>query len=192
MKATALWQHIWNDQAPARGLEQLRLDGRQADASMLAFDERGEPYRLVYRMDFDERWRPRRCHIRVEGGFGVRELHLRRNPRNEWRDGPGNRLRTLDGCQDLDLWPTPFTNSPAAWRLGLARDQREEIAVVFIEAPTLEVRVMHQAYTRLDARHLLYQNLDGSGFHAVLRLAADGLVEDYPGLFQRLRRAPPC
>ena len=191
MKATALWQHIWNDQAPARGsnsyawTEDRRtprcwpsMKGRAlspgiSDGFRRALATQALPH-------------PRRRRVRRARAAPAPQS------RNEWRDGPGNRLRTLDGCQDLDLWPTPFTNSPAAWRLGLAHDQREEIAVVFIEAPTLEVRVMHQAYTRLDARHLLYQNLDGSGFHAVLRLSADGLVEDYPGLFQRLHRAPPC
>ncbi|HGJ9124583.1 TPA: putative glycolipid-binding domain-containing protein, partial [Pseudomonas aeruginosa] len=45
---------------------------------------------------------------------------------------------------------------------------------------------MRQAYTRLDASHYLYENLEGSAFKAVLLVDEQGLVIDYPGLFQRL------
>ncbi|MCY1313753.1 putative glycolipid-binding protein [compost metagenome] len=58
--------------------------------------------------------------------------------------------------------------------------------MVFIEAPQLTVRRMRQAYTRLDQTRYLYQNLDGSGFEAVLTLDEDGLVNRYPSFFQRL------
>lgn len=188
MAATALWQHLWNSQAPTPGLEHLRLEGRRADSVLLAFDEQGCPYRLGYRLEYSQHWRPRHLHVRVDDERGTRELRLHCNRSGEWRDSAGTPLPQLSGCLDLDLWPTPFTNSPAIWRLDLAQDQREEIAVAYIEAPSLDLRVMRQAYTRLDARHLLYQNLDGDGFHAVLTLGDDGLVEDYPGLFRRLRR----
>lgn len=187
MEATALWQHLWNSQAPTPGLEHLRLKGRHADSALLAFDEQGAPYRLSYRLEYSQHWQPRCLHACVNDECGTRELHLHCNRSGEWQDGSGSPLPQLSGCLDLDIWPTPFTNGPAIWRLNLALDQREEIAVVFIQAPALDVRVMRQAYTRLDERHLLYQNLDGDGFHAVLRLGDDGLVEDYPGLFRRLR-----
>ncbi|MNE75262.1 hypothetical protein D3C80_1714020 [compost metagenome] len=58
--------------------------------------------------------------------------------------------------------------------------------MVFLEAPRLKPRRMRQGYTRHDANHYLYQNLEGSGFQAVLEVDEHGLVIDYPGLFQRV------
>lgn len=80
----------------------------------------------------------------------------------------------------------PFTNTFPIRRLGLADGQRAEIRALYIGAPALEPRSMRQAYTRLDASHYLYENLEGSAFKAVLLVDEQGLVIDYPGLFQRL------
>lgn len=185
MRTTALWTHLWNPRAPAQGLEDFRLEGRRADAGMVAFDDDGQPYRLTYHLEYEKGWEPRVFQAAVRDGDGSRSLVLRRDGLH-WSDGEGKRLAELSGCLDLDLWPTPFTNSPSIWRLFLNPGERREIDVVFIEAPRLSVRRMRQAYTRLDEYRYLYQNLDGDGFEAVLTLDEDGLVNRYPMFFQRV------
>ncbi|MBT8764950.1 putative glycolipid-binding domain-containing protein [Metapseudomonas boanensis] len=185
MRTNALWTHLWNLKAPTSGLEDFRLDGRRADGWVLAFDDAGQPYRLHYSLEFEKGWEPRTFSARVRDAHGSRTLALKRDNHLDWSDGEGNKLLELSGCLDLDLWPTPFTNSPSIWRLYLALGECREIEAVFIEAPQLSIRRMRQAYTRLDQHHYLYQNLDGSGFEAVLTLGNDGLVERYPRFFQR-------
>ncbi|MCO6060331.1 putative glycolipid-binding domain-containing protein [Pseudomonas sp. MOB-449] len=185
MRTTALWTHLWNTRAPTQGLEDFRLEGRRADSGMLAFDGEGKPYRLNYTLEYGKSWEPRVFNATVRDGCGSHSLALRRDGLH-WFDGSGQKLPELSGCLDLDLWPTPFTNSPSIWRLFLNPGERREIETVFVEAPQLTVRRMHQAYTRLDSNHYLYQNLDGSSFEAVLTLDEDGLVNRYPLFFQRL------
>ncbi|MCY1281538.1 putative glycolipid-binding protein [compost metagenome] len=185
MRTTALWAHLWNNRAPAQGLEDFRLEGRRADGGMLAFDDDGTPYRLNYTLEYGKGWEPRAFSATVRDGRGSHSLSLRRDGLH-WLDGNGQKLPELSDSLDLDLWPTPFTNSPSIWRLFLNPGERREIEVVFVEAPQLTVRPMRQAYTRLDQTRYLYQSLDGSGFEAVLTLDEDGLVNRYPLFFQRL------
>jgi hypothetical protein len=94
-------------------------------------------------------------------------------------------LPALTGCQDLDLWPTPFTNTLAIRRLGLALQERRVIRVVYVAAPALTVTVMEQAYTRLGERRYRYESV-ASGYQADLAVDAEGVVLEYPGLFRRL------
>jgi hypothetical protein len=185
MRTTALWTHLWNTRAPTQGLEDFRLEGRRVDSGMLAFDDDGKCYRLNYTLEYDKGWEPRAFSATVRDARGSRSLVLRRDGLH-WLDGDGRTLPELSGSLDLDIWPTPFTNSPSIWRLFLNPGECREIEVVFVEAPQLTVRRMRQAYTRLDHGHYLYQSLDGSGFEAVLTLDEDGLVNRYPKFFQRL------
>lgn len=52
--------------------------------------------------------------------------------------------------------------------------------------PDLTVKAQPQAYTRLAERLYLFESLDGSGFRAELAVDEAGVVQDCPGLFQRV------
>jgi hypothetical protein len=103
-----------------------------------------------------------------------------------WRDADARALPELDGCIDIDIWPTPFTNTFPIRRQPLAIGERREFVMAWVSAPELTVRPMRQGYTRLADRLYLYQNLDGSGFRAELSVDDDGVVLDYQGLFRRV------
>lgn len=179
------WAGLWR--SPSSSWEALRLEDDQAESQLSAPDERsGLPYQLDYRLRWDADWHLREAVFHVESETGVRKLHLLADGRGHWQDGDGEALPAFDGCLDIDIWPSPFTNTFPIRRLGLADGQRAEIRALYIEAPALEPRSMRQAYTRLDAIHYLYENLEGSAFKAVLLVDEQGLVIDYPGLFQRL------
>ena len=180
------WRPIGNDERESWGLEHLLLRDRSADSVILAFDEGGRPFRLAYQLAWDESWRLRDATLAVTTEGLTRSLRLLTDGQGHWQDGEHRAVSALDGCLDIDIWPTPFTNSPSIWRLFLNPGERREIEVVFVEAPQLTVRPMRQAYTRLDQTRYLYQSLDGSGFEAVLTLDEDGLVNRYPLFFQRL------
>jgi hypothetical protein len=161
------------------GLEHLLLDERAADSVVLAFDEGRGPFRLTYRLTWDESWRLREADLVVTKERSTTSLNLRTDGRGRWRDGGGRAIDELDGCVDIDIWPTPFTNS-----FPVRREPLEVGAWVF--APDLTVRPQPQAYTRLADRLYLFESLDGGGFSAELPVDEDGIVLDYPGLFRRL------
>lgn len=71
-------------------------------------------------------------------------------------------------------------------RAALAVGQRREFLMAWVLAPELTVQAQPQAYTRIGDRQFLFENLDGSGFRAGLRVDDDGFVVDYPGLFRRI------
>lgn len=180
------WTGIWHK--PAASWESLRLQDGRADSQLRAIgEERQPPYQLEYSLRWDQRWHLREAQLRVESEAGDRELHLLADGDGHWQLADGTPLPELEGCLDIDIWPTPFTNTFPIRRLQLVDGQRAELEMVFIEAPELQPRRMRQGYTRLDAGHYLYQNLGGSGFRAVLEVDADGLVIEYPGLFRRPR-----
>jgi hypothetical protein len=88
---------------------------------------------------------------------------------------------------DIDIWPTPFTNSFPIRREPMAIGERRRFHMAWIFAPDLTVQPQPQAYTRLAERLYLFENLDGGGFRAELPVDKDGIVLDYPGLFRRVK-----
>jgi uncharacterized protein len=113
-------------------------------------------------------------------------LHLLTDGRGHWRHRDGRPVEELDDCIDIDIWPTPFTNSFPLWRVPLAIGERREFLMAWISAPDMTLTAQPQAYTRLAERLYRFENLDGSGFRADLPVDEHGLVVDYPGLFKRL------
>ena len=182
---TIVWAPVWDPQRAGQGLEHLLLLANAADSIILGFDEDGQPYRLSYTLAWDECWRLQTARLAVMTAQGSSTLQLDADESGNWYDTQGEPLPALAGCRDLDLWPTPFTNTLAIQRLSLAIHERCELSVVYVAAPTLRVTVMQQAYTRLDERLYRYESLE-SGYQVDLPVDADGVVGDYPGLFRRL------
>lgn len=181
---TLNWEGIW--QAPNASWESLQLGDGCAQSQLRAVDEGGGPsYQLDYELKWDDDWRLREARFSVEGSRGLHQLHLLTDGAGHWHTAGGETLGELDGCLDIDLWPSPFTNTFPIRRLNLADGQRVELAVVYLEAPKLKPVRMRQGYTRVDARHYLYENLEGTNFQALLTVDEDGLVLDYPTLFRR-------
>ncbi len=184
------WAPTWNPAAQGAGLEHLLLSPGSADGVVLAVDEMQGPFRLAYRLRWDPAsWHLRGAELSVRVGQGVqgRSLALQTDGRGHWRDGRGRTLDELDGCLDIDIWPTPFTNGFPIRRQPLRLGERREFLVAWVDGVDLgAVKPQRQAYTRLAERRYLFESLDGSGFSAELPVDADGLVLDYPGLFRRV------
>src|SRR5262245_34369468 len=180
------WTPIWNKDQEGVGLEHLLLAERVADSVVLAFDEEHGPFRLTYRLAWDESWQLRDAALVVATGRSTQSLHLHTDGQGHWRRGDGRAIDDLDGCMDIDIWPTPFTNSFPIRREPMAVGERRQFRMAWIFAPNLTVHPQPQAYTRLAARLYLFENLDGSGFSAELPVDEDGIVVDYPGLFRRV------
>jgi uncharacterized protein len=184
---TICWMPIWNTSRKGVGLEHMLLTERVADSVVLAFDEERGPFRLTYRLAWDESWRLCDAELVVATGDSTGSLSLQTDGQGHWRHGDGQPINELDGCIDVDIWPTPFTNSFPIRREPMAVGERRQFNMAWIFAPDLTVHPQPQAYTRLDDRLYLFENLDGSGFRAELPVDEDGIVVDYPDLFRRVK-----
>ena len=185
-RRTICWKPIWSKNREGVGLEHLLLTEHSADSVILAFDDQHGPFRLTYRLTWDELWRVREVELVVTTESLNRSLLLKTDGHGHWRHGDGPVIAELDGCIDVDIWPTPFTNSFPIWREPMAVGERREFYMVWIFAPDLTVHPQPQAYTRLAERLYVFENLDGSGFRAELPVDEDGIVLDYPNLFRRV------
>jgi hypothetical protein len=186
-RRTICWTPMWNKDRAGVGLEHLLLAERAADSVVLAFDEDRGPFRLAYRLTWDESWRLRGAELVVATERSTRSLSLQADGLGHWRDGDGRPIDELDGCMDIDIWPTPFTNTFPIRREPMAIGERRQFRMAWVLAPELTVRPQAQAYTRLADRLYLFENLDGSGFRAELPIDEDGIVLDYPDLFRRVK-----
>jgi hypothetical protein len=173
------------------GMEYLRLEERAseiiADGTIIMIDET-LPLRIHYTIHCDPAWAVQQASIEVEGY---------RAPRRRLKaDGAGARrivlnmpLEHLEGCIDIDIAATPFTNTLPIRRLHLKRGTSAEIKVLYITIPELSLSAAWQRYTCLEAgpegSRYRYESLD-SGFTAELEVDADGLVTDYSELWRRL------
>ena len=186
LSRTICWTPIWNKNREGVGLEHLLLTERLADSVVLAFDEERGPFRLTYGLTWDESWRLRDAQLVLATEHSTRALKLETDGRGHWRCD--NRATgALDGCMDIDIWPTPFTNSFPIRREPMAIGERRQFLMAWVFAPDLTVHPQAQAYTRLADRLYLFENLDGSGFRAELPVDEEGIVFDYPDLFRRVQ-----
>jgi uncharacterized protein len=172
------------------GLEHLRLvtSGRGVVASGLVIGlEGGRPFRIGYDIRCDGRWRAR--EIRAAAPDSERPvLELLADGEGHWKRGGGEPIPELDGCIDVDISATPFTNTLPIRRLGLKPGESEELTVTYIRVPELLVGPERQRYGCLEAQagSGLYRfEALPSGFTAELPVDGDGLVIDYPGLFRQ-------
>jgi uncharacterized protein len=181
----------WSQEDGA-GLEHLVLNADTAGAlieSVVTGEDGEASFGLIYRIECDARWHVTRFAARLTSG---ETLDLRREANasaaHAWIDANGTQLHALDGCIDVDLTATPYTNTLPIRRLRLEEGERHVIRVVYVKAPTLEVSVAEQAYTCLEPnRRYRYEGLD-TGFSAELTVDDNCIVQDYPGLFRRIGR----
>lgn len=137
-------------------------------------------YGLFYRIKLDDTERTRTVRLeRTDGAV----LELFSDGAGNWSDDRAEPLSELRNCTDVDIWPTPLTNSLPLWRSELAIGTPQRFAMAWINADDMSIRRSEQIYTRLDATHVRYQSAD---FERVLEIDADKLVVIYPGLFERV------
>jgi hypothetical protein len=183
------WVPIWNKEREGVGLEHLLLAEGVANSVVLAFDGEHGPFRLTYRLAWDESWRLREAGLTLVTERSTSLLGLETDGQGRWWEGDGRAVGELDGCLDIDIWPTSFTNSFPIRREPMGVGERRVFRMAWVCGLEMTVRPQAQAYTRLAERLYLFESLDGSGFRAELSVDEEGIVLDYPGLFRRVRSA---
>jgi hypothetical protein len=172
------------------GLEHLRLltsDGGVVANGLVIGLEGGRPFRIGYEVRCDRRWRVREVRVAAPDS-GPPVLELLADGEGRWRRRGGEPVPELDGCIDIDISATPFTNTQPIRRLGLKPGETADVGVAYLRVPELLVGPERQRYGCLEAQAdggLFRFEALPSGFTAELPVDADGLVLDYPGLFRR-------
>lgn len=178
MQRTVVWSPLrW----PGSEHMEIRDDAEGITVDGMVIVAEGGPLRVHYRLLLDRGWVTRRLAVAVHGGPVV---SLERASDGLWSDEDGPRP-DLEGCIDVDLSVTPFTNTLPIRRLSLAPGESADLRMVYVlVGPSVEVTAADQRYTHLDAdaagARYRYESGD---FRADLDVDADGLVVEYPGLW---------
>ncbi|WP_295542212.1 putative glycolipid-binding domain-containing protein [uncultured Pseudacidovorax sp.] len=142
----------------------------------------GRAAQLSYRVLCDTRWQTRAATVR--GWLGDASVHLSilHDARQGWLfdDVP---VPSVAHCIDVDLGFTPATNLLPLRRLNLAPGQEAEVPAAWFDPSTGILQPLPQTYCRLDGSRYRYE-APTLGFEAELRVGAEGLVHDYPGLWR--------
>jgi len=186
---------MWTDLG-GPGLEHLKLTqdelGYLADGMYVGRNQETEPYRLHYEIRLDATWQMTALWLRVlDGPEGSGELALTVDGKSNWRNGEGESIPALEGCHEVDIFATPFTNTLPIRRLGLAAGESAEISVAYIDAPTMEPRPVRQRYQCIrpfgtEPGIYRYEPLFRAGSAVEIAVDSDGLVIDYPNSFRRI------
>jgi len=185
--AAAAWRHLdaregFEALFPVRTVGGWRLEGWTAGL------EDGAAWGLRYEIVLDEGGRTREARVECRHEGGESRVLAEGDGRGGWVVD-GAPAPHLEGCLDVDLEASAFTNAFPVRRLALAPGQRADAAAAWVRAPGLAVERLEQTYARLPdegGRARYDYAARDLGFAAVLAYDADGLVLDYPGIAVRL------
>lgn len=113
------------------------------------------------------------------------DLWLGTDGGGRWGEMNGAHRPDLDGCTDIDLHITPFTNTVPIRRLRLEAGDSAEITTALIDVETLGVVKVQQRYEHLETGSWRKTQLH-SNTSIDFRVDGYGLVNDEPDLFRRV------
>ena len=130
------------------GLEHLRLvtsgSGVVANGLVIGL-EAGRPFRIGYEIRCDGRWRVQEVRAGAPD-LGRPVFDLLADGEGRWKRRGGEPVPELDGCIDVDISATPFTNTLPIRRLGLEPGESEKLTVTYVRVPELLVGPERQRY----------------------------------------------
>ncbi|GAA0222888.1 putative glycolipid-binding domain-containing protein [Haladaptatus pallidirubidus] len=186
MERRVVWETI-----DGIGTEHLTVefdDPIRADGVVVGVvEETTEPFRVRYRVTCDESWAVQRVEIDSLGEEAG--IELEHDGGGDWTKN-GESAPELEGCRDVDIAVTPFTNAIPIRRLDWNPGESATISVVYLNVSAMTAEAVEQRYTCLEPLDssgglFRYESVD-SEFTAELPVDSDGLVLDYPGLFRRV------
>jgi len=175
------------------GFEHLKLTELPhrvtASGLVIGLDDKKNPYRVHYEIGCDAQWGVRRVDIQQLDLPAENAIYLVGDGAGHWATADGEPLPAFDGCQDVDISITPFTNTIPVRRMNPQAGQSVELNVLHITAPAMTLKTMAQRYTcleRYDTGGVYKYESPASGFTARLTVDRDGVVIDYPGGWRRV------
>ena len=178
--------HIWQ-QWDNVGLEHLLLTENSEyvviDSVVIGIEE-NNPFRLHYYIRCDSHYQIQQVNLDLAG---QESISLTTDGEGHWFDANKHPLPALDGCIDIDISATPFTNTLPIRRLDWQVGQSRSLDMVYIRIPELRIERTTQQYTCIEKHeHGSLFEYSQPGFKAVLPIDAEGFVQNYPNLFRRL------
>jgi uncharacterized protein len=183
----AAWRHV----GTRDGFEVLFVrsdaEGRGLEGHATAVED-GTAWAVQYSILLDADWVTRRVRVTAHSSAGSREVRLESSGAGTWLVD-GVRAPHLDGCVDVDLEASVFTNALPVRRLHLELGTAADVPAAFVRAPDLAVERLDQRYLRLDDEGG-QQRYDYAAprfdYTGTLGYDSSGLLLKYPGIAERV------
>ena len=142
-----------------------------------------EIYKIEYRIRTNQFWETIFCEIKSQLYNKVEVIDFRKEGKESWYVN-GQPDEKLNGCIDIDISLTPFTNTLPINRLKLLEKEDQQIKVLYVDVLGRKMMPVQQKYTRISQTDYKYENVPND-FESVISVDNLGLVVKYPGLFER-------
>jgi hypothetical protein len=156
--------------------------GSQINSTIVGSYE-GKIYKVAYHIKTNENWETVFFEIDCQIGNQHQTIRYTGDGKGNWTND-GKNVEQFNGCIDIDLPLTPFTNTLPIRRLQLAQHQSQEIQVIYCDLLEKKIIPVRQKYTCLSATEYHYENIPND-FEANILVDRSGFVVDYPSLFVR-------
>jgi uncharacterized protein len=140
-------------------------------------------YRVAYRIGTNQYWETTSLEITSQLNNTVETIDFRKEGKESWYVN-GRPDEKFNGCIDVDISLTPFTNALPINRLKLSEKESAQIKVLYVDVLGRKMMPVQQKYTKLSQTGYKYENIPND-FEAVLTVDDLGLIVQYPGLFTR-------
>lgn len=150
--------------------------------------EDGEPWAVRYLLRLGAKWTTERADVSGRSPTGSHALTLEHDGEGRWLLD-GQPAAALDGCLDVDLEASAFTNALPVHRLALEVGERAEARAAWVRALDLGVEPLQQSYARAEPEGALRRydySAPAFAYSAQLEYDEHGLLVDYPGLAVRV------
>lgn len=140
-------------------------------------------YKIEYLIETNSNWQTTSVELKAWSENKFREINFKSDGMGTWTTH-GKAVSDLNGCIDIDISLTPFTNTLPINRLQLQQNDSQEIKVIYFDILNDVIRSATQRYTRLSKAKYRFENVPND-FEAELEVDEYGFVIDYPELFVR-------
>lgn len=163
-------------------LVEILPNGSMISSTIVGYYEE-KIYRVNYRIQTNSNWETIFLEINSQHSDQVQLLKLESDGRGNWMRN-GKKTDQFQGCIDVDIPLTPFTNTLPIRRLKLRQNEVQEIQVIYCDLLNQTIKPVRQKYTCLSETEYHYENVPND-FEATIQVDKSGLVIDYPALFLR-------
>lgn len=143
-------------------------------------------FKVEYNIKTNHHWQTTFVEIKSRIENTIQTFCYHGDGKGKWQTN-GKTLEQFNGCIDVDIPLTPFTNTLPINRLKLKKDQEQQIKVIYLDLLNEEIKPVTQKYTRLSDTQYKYENIPND-FEAAITVDESGLVVDYPTLFERISK----
>lgn len=148
-----------------------------------------QSFKVEYFIKVNPNWETLFFDLKCQLGQWKQQLAFESDGAGKWYFE--NNLQTeFNGCVDIDIPVTPFTNTLPIRRLQLKTGDCSTIKVLYLDILNHSIRPVEQRYTRISEYEYKYEDVP-PGFDATVQVDDDGLVVEYPPLFMRKQLRDP-